>query len=313
MKLSAKFKEYVWLVNTIYRHERITLPEINRLWVRTDMSGGEPMARATFCRHRNEIEDIFGLYIACDMKDGARYYISNSEVLGRDTVQHWMLSVITMSNILSESLSLQDRIVPEATTVNDEMLVTVLTAMKRSVRVSVVYRRYGSDKESHLDFEPYCIKLFERRWYVLGHFCRPAADGKPAADYFGIFAFDRILSIRLTDVSFIIDPKFSPADYFRECYGIYIDNHTMAERIVLRAYGKERYYLRDLPIHSSQREVATGDDYSDFELFLRPTEDFCSYLLGHSVHLRVLSPDSLVAHLRDMLSSAYIRYTDLHT
>ena len=288
MKLSAKFKEYVWLVNTIYRHERITLPEINRLWMRTDMSGGEPMARATFCRHRNEIEDIFGLYIACDMKDGARYYISNSEVLGRDTVQHWMLSVITMSNILSESLSLQDRIVPEATTVNDEMLVTVLTAMKRSVRVSVVYRRYGSDKESHLDFEPYCIKLFERRWYVLGHFCRPAADGKPAADYFGIFAFDRILSIRLTYVSFIIDPKFSPADYFR-------------------------YYLRDLPIHSSQREVATGDDYSDFELFLRPTEDFCSYLLGHSVHLRVLSPDSLVAHLRDMLSSAYIRYTDLHT
>ena len=238
MKLSAKFKEYVWLVNTIYRHERITLPEINRLWMRTDMSGGEPMARATFCRHRNEIEDIFGLYIACDMKDGARYYISNSEVLGRDTVQHWMLSVITMSNILSESLSLQDRIVPEATTVNDEMLVTVLTAMKRSVRVSVVYRRYGSDKESHLDFEPYCIKLFERRWYVLGHFCRPAADGKPAADYFGIFAFDRILSIRLTDVSFIIDPKFSPADYFRECYGIYIDDHTMAERIVLRAYGK---------------------------------------------------------------------------
>ena len=34
------FKEYIWLVNTIYQARRITLEEINRKWVQTEMSGG---------------------------------------------------------------------------------------------------------------------------------------------------------------------------------------------------------------------------------------------------------------------------------
>ena len=55
------FKEYIWLVNTIYQARNITLEEINRKWVQTDMSGGVEIARNTFIRHRNAIENIFGI------------------------------------------------------------------------------------------------------------------------------------------------------------------------------------------------------------------------------------------------------------
>ena len=42
MNLPEKFKEYIWLVNTISRHpEGMTLEEINREWVMTGMSGGQ--------------------------------------------------------------------------------------------------------------------------------------------------------------------------------------------------------------------------------------------------------------------------------
>ena len=68
MTTSILFKEYIWLVNTIYQARNITLEEINRKWVLTDMSDGVEIARNTFIRHRNAIENIFGIFIECDEK-----------------------------------------------------------------------------------------------------------------------------------------------------------------------------------------------------------------------------------------------------
>ena len=76
MTTYTKFKEYVWLVNTIYQAREITLSEINEKWLRTEMSAGVVLSRNTFHRHRIAIEEIFGLYIECDKKKGNRYYIT---------------------------------------------------------------------------------------------------------------------------------------------------------------------------------------------------------------------------------------------
>ena len=41
MKTPTLFREYIWLINTIYEARAITLAEINQRWVRTEMSGGD--------------------------------------------------------------------------------------------------------------------------------------------------------------------------------------------------------------------------------------------------------------------------------
>lgn len=40
MTTYTKFKEYVWLVNTIYQVQAIKLSEINERWLQTEMSEG---------------------------------------------------------------------------------------------------------------------------------------------------------------------------------------------------------------------------------------------------------------------------------
>lgn len=45
-------------MNTIYKARMITLAEINVRWLETDMSEGVELARATFNRHKNAIEDV---------------------------------------------------------------------------------------------------------------------------------------------------------------------------------------------------------------------------------------------------------------
>lgn len=308
MKTSFKFKEYIWLVETIHKARKITFAEIQEKWLRSDLSEGVELARSTFNRHKDAIQDMFGIYIECDRQHGYQYYIGNDEELENDSVQNWLLSTLSVNNIISESLSLQNRILLQPVPSEGEYLKMVIEAMKKSVRIAVDYRKYGTDKPNHLNFEPYCLKLFKQRWYILGHFHRDATAEKPESDYFGVFSFDRIKNMRLTDVKFRIDPEFDAQDYFNECYGVLVGDDTKPQRIVIRAYGYERYYMRDLPVHKSQHEIGKGENFADFELFMRPTIDFSGYLLSRGNQIKVLSPQWLADELHDMHLEAALMY-----
>jgi hypothetical protein len=308
MTIPAKFKEYIWLVNTIRKARRITFAEIQEKWLDTDMSEGIELARSTFARHKDAIEDIFGIYIDCDRQNGYQYYIGNDYVLREDSVQNWMLSTLSVNNIISESLSLQDRILLQPVPSEGNYLKIVIDAMKKNVRIAVDYRKYGTDKPNHLVFEPYCIKLFKQRWYILGHFHRDATADKPESDYFGIFSFDRILDMSLTDIKFQVDPEFDAQAYFDECYGVLVGDGTKPERIVIRAYGYERYYVRDLPLHKTQREIGQGENFADFELYMRPTVDLSGHLLSRGNQIKVISPDWLADEIHDMHMEAALMY-----
>lgn len=308
MKSPALFKEYIWLINTIRRAGKISLAEINRKWVDTDMSGGVEFARTTFNRHKDAIEDIFGIFIDCDRRDGHRYYIGNEEVLRDHSIQNWMLNTLSVNNIISESLSLQDRILLESVPSGDSMLTRVIDAMKSKRKIDVEYQRYGIDTPKHYVMAPYCIKLWKQRWYLLGYFYRIPTKETKGLDYFAIFSFDRMLSVSKTEEKFEIYPDFSADSYFNEYYGVLTDQNVAMQKVVIRAYEKERFYLRDLPLHHSQKEIVKGKDYSDFELNLRPTFDFTTQLVSIGAYVKVLEPQWLadeVCHIHRQACALY--------
>lgn len=299
MTVPSLFKEYIWLVNTIKRARRISFGEIQEKWLDTEMSGGVEFARSTFNRHKDAIQDIFGINIDCDRKGGYKYYIANEKVLREDTVQNWIVSTMSVNDVISDSKALNDRIVLQQIPC-DEYLETFINAMKRKVRVEVKYRRYESDNVTEVDFEPYCLKLFNQRWYVLAHFHRDATPEKEERDYYGVYSFDRMQEVSLTNVKFEVRDDFDAQDYFSECFGVFASESTPAERIVLRAYNKQRYYLNDLPLHHSQKVIGRGENYTDFEYYIRPTIDFCGHILSLANQLKVICPQSLANRIRQM-------------
>ena len=167
MKASSLFKQYVWLVDTIRRCKRITLADLNQRWLHTELSEGRPLSRTTFNRHRSEVEEIFGIVIGCDADNC--YYIVSSDVIHTDTVQQWMLSTLTVSNIVGEARNLHDRILLESIPTEGELLRQIVEAMQCSVLIKITYRRYGSTTDANWTIAPYCIKLFRRRWYLVGN------------------------------------------------------------------------------------------------------------------------------------------------
>ncbi len=302
MKSYALFQEYIWLVNTIHKAGKLTLSEINERWLRSEMSEGISIARSTFNRHRDAILDMFGIIIECDKKDGFRYYIYNEEVLEEDSIQNWMLSTLSVNSVLAESKGVYERILLERIPSDGDNLHKFIEAMKRGVRVRVGYRRYGADSyKTTMKLDPYFVKLFGRRWYCLVKFPEPTS-------FLFTLAFDRILSLELTDEKFEYDKDFDPAGWFRDCYGIVKDYDVPVQKVVIRAFGKEANYFRDLPLHSSQKETVAENDYSDFELTLSPTADFFSPLLARGPAIKILEPQWLADEIKSQLKSALELY-----
>ena len=311
MKLPVVFREYLWLVNTISRHGRITMEKINQLWMEEDISEGKPIPRTTFYRHKDAIQDMFGVYIECDRTNQCNeFYIGNERVLHEDSIQNWMLSTLSVNSLISESLTLQNRILLEKIPSDGNYLKTTIAAMKAGVRVKLVYQRYGSDDARTFTVDPYCIKLFRQRWYVLGHYHRVANEDHSEEEVYLTFSFDRIKELELTNDKFSVIDDFDADTFFSECWGVLVGDNTPVERVVLRAYDYERFYLRDLPMHRSQKEIAQGEGWADFELNLRPTSDFSNHLLSRGAMLKVLEPQWLADEIRDMHRMAADMYDD---
>ena len=221
MKTYTLFKEYTWLVNTIHQAGRITLAEINRRWLLTEMSEGVEIARSTFFRHKCAIEDIFGIYIECDKKNGNKYYIGNEHVLREDTVQNWMLSTLSVGNMVSESQSLHQRILLEHVPSGGERLRKVIKAMKENCQLHITYRRYSASASKDFTIDPYCMKLFRQRWYLLGRLTN---------GYLSTFSLDRVEDIKQLDSKFIVPDDFDGAAYFQDSFGMLTDDKMAVER-----------------------------------------------------------------------------------
>ena len=301
MKTAEIFKQYIWLADIIHRMKRLTLNEINERWMQTDMSGGLPMSRTTFNRHRLAIEEMFDLCIGC--KESGRksyYYIENIDVLENDKLQHWMLDALSIGKLLMENITLKDRIVLEKIPAGKHFLNPIIDAMKQNRKLVLTYRKFGQEEPYTITVEPYAIKVFKQRWYLL------AKNYKRSLPT--IYALDRVLSLQETDELFEFPEDFSTERFFKDFYGVLCHADEEVERIVIRAYPPLTHYLRTLPLHHSQKELQSTPEYADFEFYLHPTFDFLQELFAQTHEVEVLEPLRLRNSMKEYLLKALKRY-----
>ena len=299
MRNTDTFRQYTWLVNTVQRAKSINFEQIGQMWVANDMNNGKPLSRTTFYRLRQAIEDMFGLRIECDNRN--QYYISNPETLSDNSTQNWMLRTLTVNSLLLDGLSIKDQLLLEDIPAGLEHLETVINAIKNHHTLRMGYKKFSDSKPYSTSIEPYCLKLFHQRWYLLGKTERKAGD-------LGIFALDRMTELTDSGQCFVMDSKFHADSFFKHYFGVFIGENEKPTRIVLRAYGKMIPLIRTLPKHSSQKEIATTETYSDFEFYLAPTFDFRQEILKEGPELEVIEPKSLRKKIHDELVDTLKRY-----
>ncbi len=297
----TQLQKYTWLIETIRRSGRISHKDLADRWQRnTDMSNGHPLHRATFNRWRDAIFNQFGIIISCQRVGGYLYYIENPEDIDEDALKKWMLDSFAVGNLIGENLALKGRIVLEEIPSGREHLTAVLEAMKNNSVIKITYHPFHKNRSYTFPIEPYCVKLFDGRWYVLAH--------NIDYDDMRLYSLDRIEAIETLDKSFELPRDFDAEEFFSTAYGIVIGNGCNPQRIVIRANEDHKHYLKSLPLHHSQKLIEDHGDYADFELYLAPTYDFIMRLLHSGAMLEVISPASLRLTMKNWIADMSALY-----
>lgn len=196
--------KYIWLLETIERHGRLSRAELNDLWLASDISGGEPLARRTFYNYRNGIEEIFGISIAYNSAT-YEYFIENADATGE--LSGWLINSMSINGMLSDAGDIADRVMLEDVPSARRYLATVIDAIKKFRKVKFSYTPFYRSKASEgIIIEPYFLRIFKQRWYVIGY----NSKDRMVKTY----SLDRVNTLTLTEEHFD-DPGISVKEFSR--------------------------------------------------------------------------------------------------
>ena len=278
------FNRYVWLIDTIRNHGYITFSDISDLWQKASINeDGSYLPERTFFNHREAISDIFGIEIKFNKSLG--YYITEG-CNDTEGIRSWLLASISVNNLINESAAMHSRILFEKIPSGEKYLSTIIEAMKEGKVLEMTYQKFQDDEPKTYDVAPYCVKVYKQRWYMLA---KPT-DRKASLH---IYALDRIHLLRQTRQNFKLPEKFNADNYFADWFGIVHDEQYKPCTIRLKVCSKQSNYFRTLPLHHSQEEVETNQDWSIFEYQMAPTWDLEQELLQYNDNVEVLEPQSL--------------------
>lgn len=213
MKHSDTMRKYQWIIDTLTRHRHgLTYKEISDLWDRSAryvFDKGLP--NSTF---RNYVKDINQQGICkIDCISGYKYKIVKFDVEYIKQFEKWLLDSFALSCKLNNAESVSDRILLEPLP-SSYYIDGVIYAMRHNKLLEIEYKEYGAEQGELLQIEPYCIKTYHNRWYILG---------KKGA-VFKVYCLDRIINLEPVNGSkFTIDPDFNAEEFFSEYYGVRLD------------------------------------------------------------------------------------------
>lgn len=278
LRRKDKYARYMWLIDTIRRHDRCTLQEIDRRWQQEETLNpdGIPLSRRTFQQHKEAINAMdFGVEIICTSNRYYSVYLDDHNPLGA-----WMWQTLSLRLMLAESRELNDRIITEEIPSADRWLHPILSALRENRRLQISYRPFGREAFSLL-LSPYFVQMSDRRWYVFG--LREDETTLKA------YALDRIQACEHTEETFVFPETFSAGEYLQQ-HGIGQYEAIPETEVVVRAYGLMADRLRTLPLHPSQQETKTDAGWAEFTFTLQPTSRFFGELLACGAYVKVLSP-----------------------
>lgn len=302
-----KLRTLLWIVSLLERHKKLTLKEIN--WHMVNDEGREdekPIQRRTFFSYINSIQDLFGIVIECNPRDRFRYSITMRD---DDKVADWLMKSMQLTDTIASNKNMADRIVLEDVPSGQQYLDTIFNAMRSNCKVSFTYKRFHDCTEQKIAMAaPYCVKIYHQRWYVVMKEWRTVLVSHDIVEEMHVYSLDRILSLTIEDETFEMDPLFDAQEFFRYAFGTRVEKDNPPQVVRLKVVAEQCGYFRTLPLHHSQREVETTDDYSIFELDVALTIELILQIQYYGSLVEVLDPQDL----RDYIATEAIRTANLY-
>jgi predicted DNA-binding transcriptional regulator YafY len=253
----------------------------------------------TFQRDLNDIRSIYDIDIQFD-RSRKVYYIDSEgyqEAFVRIMEAYDTFNALSITDRLSDFIHFENR-----RTTGTENLYGLLHAIKNRLRISFIYHKYWENEATNRILEPYALKEFRNRWYLVGN--------DVSKNQIRIFALDRMRDLNISRQTFVQNQKFDVNDYFRDCFGIISPGHQKAEEVFLSFTPDQGKYIKSLPLHHSQQVLADNQQEVLIKLKLVVTFDFIMELLSHGTDVKVIQPQSLIDEIKRIYMNALNQYSD---
>ena len=256
-------------------------------------------SKRTLQRDIREIRNIFGIEIEYS-KTFKGYYISQSEAENMNFQR--MMEAFDMFNSLNLAQELTPFIYlekrkPQGT----ENLYGLLHAIKNRLQIKFSYQKYWEDEISHRTVEPYALKEFKNRWYVMA---KDKADGATKS-----FSLDRLTRLEITNTDYNYPDHHNIDQSYRYCFGIISPNDEQPYDIILSFDPFQGKYIKSLPLHDTQEILMDNDTEVRIKLRLYITHDLLMELLSFGETMKVLQPQRLINELKEIYGNALGQYS----
>ena len=297
------FDRYVWLLDVINQYGHISFKDISYLWSRSPINelGENYLPERTFHNHREAILETFNIEIKCDRTLG--YYIAKSSDIEGDGIRQWLLSILSMNNLLKESRGMRDRILFEKIPSSQRWLSVIMKAMRDGKVIEMTYQSFWRDEPNTYKANPYCLKLFKQRWYMLAK-----SEGK---DEPRVYALDeRMIDVKITEEDYKLPAKFNAERFFSDYFGIIVGTDWEPQEVKIKVVNDQVKYFDSLPLHDSQSKIAeeSNGEYTVYRYHLAPTFDFKQELLSRGPAVQVLAPEAFRLEVIDDVAAMAKNY-----
>lgn len=274
---------YLLIIKKLRNSKHSSFDDINN-YLRQEfelLDSPKEISLRTFQRDINEIRTIFNIDIQCNTNN--LYYINEDEPQEFNNRMLEAFDIISSLNIardISPYVTLEKRC-----SLGTEYIFELLKAIKGTTVINIDYQKFDEETTSQRELEPYALKEFKGRWYLL------AKDQED--DIIKTFALDRVKSLKTMRSRFSVQYEFSATDYFRNCFGIFCSDENEPSEIELSFNPLQGKYIKSYPIHESQKILIDSNDELKISLHLHETYDLIMELLSYGPNVRVIKPQSL--------------------
>lgn len=289
--------KYIWIIDALTKNRRLSKKELNNLWLKSDISGGEPLPDRTFFHYRRSIEEIFKIEIKCD--SSGKYYIDSPKSVRSHALTNWLLDSMAVSNAINENQPGEERIEIEDVPSAREYLPLVLEAIKESIKLCFTYASFSRSRaEAKILFQPYFLKRYKQRWYMIGF--------QEKRKSIRTYALDRIKELQLIQEKFEKPGSVTLEQLFGNIVGV-TTSEADIKTVELKTTPTQAKYFRALPLHPSQNE-AIHDDFSIFTYQLKLNYELAHEILSFGDAVKVIAPPELKAMVVTQLKDTLAQY-----
>lgn len=255
-------------------------------------------SKRTLQRDIKEIRNVFGIDIEYS-KSNKGYYISQSETENMNFQRMMeafdMFNSLNLAQDLTPFIHLEKRR-PQGT----ENLYGLLHAIKNRFKIKFTYQKFWEEELSQRLAEPYALKEFKNRWYIM------AKDSKDSN--IKSFALDRLTNLEITNQTYQYPDNYSIEQSYRYCFGIISPNDEEPQDIILSFDPFQGKYIKTLPLHDTQQVLVDNDEEMKIKLRLCLTHDLLMELLSFGDNMKVIEPKSLADQIKQAHEKAYRQY-----